>query len=145
MSPATMFELTSLFAGIGWIVLLFVSPYWAGFDKFLIGVIIALLACVYTWLNFSNFSPDILKNFSSLEGVMKLFQIPELVVAAWVHIMAFDLLTALWIKKNSQALGIAHAWIILSLVFSCLFGPLGYLIYLLTRWIKTKNYFSENF
>jgi hypothetical protein len=145
MSPAAMFELTSLFAGIGWIVVLFVSPYWAGFDKFLIGLIITLLACVYTGLNFSNFSPDILKNFSSLEGVMKLFQIPDLVNAAWVHIMAFDLFVAVWIKKNSLSLGISHGWIIPSLIFTCPFGPLGFLLYLLTRWIRTKNYFSINF
>jgi putative Mn2+ efflux pump MntP len=145
MNAAMIFQVTSLFAGIGWIVILFISPFWGEFDKFLIGFIIALLALVYTWLNFSNFHPDILKNFSSLEGVMTLFRNPELVDAAWVHILAFDLVVAVWIKKNALSLGIPHAWIIPSLIFSCLFGPLGYLIYLFTRWIKTKNYFSRNF
>jgi len=100
---------------------------------------------VYTWLNFSNFHPDILRNFSSLEGVMTLFRNPELVDAAWVHILAFDLLVVVWIKKNALSLGIPHAWILPSLLVSCPFGPLGYLVYLLTRWIRTKNYFSSNF
>lgn len=145
MDSSLLFQVTSLFAGIGWIVLIFISPYWVSFDKLLIGLVIALLAGVYTWLNFSNFHPDILKNFLSLGGVMKLFGNPELVDAAWVHILALDLLMAVWIKKNSLSLGIPHGWIIPSLIFSCLFGPLGYLLYLLTRWIKTKNYFSPNF
>jgi len=145
MNAAMLFQVTSLFAGIGWIVILFISPFWGEFDKFLIGIIISLLALVYTWLNFSNFQPDILKNFSSLEGVMTIFRNPELVDAAWVHILAFDLVVAVWIKKNALSLGIPHAWILPSLIFSCLFGPLGYLIYLLTRWIKTKHYFSANF
>lgn len=145
MSPSALFEISSLFAGIGWIVVIFISPYWKDFDKFLTGVIIALLALVYTWLNFSNFSPDILKNFSSLEGVMKIYQNPELVTAGWVHFLVFDLFAAVWIKKNSLDKGIGHAWILPSLVFTCIFGPLGYLLYLLTRWIKTRSYFSENF
>lgn len=145
MSAALLFQVTSLFAGIGWIVLLFVSPFWAGFDKFLIGIIIALLAVVYVWLNFSNFNPDILKNFSSLEGVMTLFRNPDLVDAAWVHIMAFDLFVAVWIKKNALSLGIPHGWIIPSLILSCLLGPLGYLLYLFTRWVRAKNYFWTNF
>src|SRR5882757_9045642 len=137
MNAALMFQLTSLFAGIGWIVILFVSPFWAEFDKLLMGIIIALLAVVYTWLNFSNFHPDILKNFSSVEGVMKLYQNPELVVASWAHFLVFDLFGAVWIKKNSLRHGIGHGWILPSLIFTCLFGPLGYLLYLLTRWAKT--------
>jgi hypothetical protein len=145
MSASAMFLFTSLFAGIGWIIVLFVSPFWAGFDKLLMGIIIALLACVYTWLNFSNFSPEILKDFQSLDGMVKLYQNPELVVASWVHFLVFDLFGAVWIKKNSLRYGIKHGWIIPSLIFTCMFGPLGYLLYLLTRWIKTKNYFSENF
>jgi hypothetical protein len=145
MNAALMFQWTSLFAGIGWIVILFISPFWAEFDKLLTGIIIALLAVVYTWLNFSNFHPDILKNFRSLEGVMKLYQNPELVVASWVHFLVFDLFCAVWIKKNAERYGIPHGWILPSLIFSCLFGPLGYLLYLFTRWIKTKNYFLQNF
>jgi hypothetical protein len=140
-----MFIFSSLFAGIGWVIVLVASPFWVGFDKWVMGIIVALLAGVYTWLNFSNFSPDILKNFQSLEGVTKLYQNPELVLASWVHFLVFDLFGAVWIKKNSLRHGIPHAWIIPSLILTCMFGPFGYFLYLLTRWVKTKNYFSENF
>ena len=145
MTPETVFQITCGIAAVGWIILLFVSPFWMRYDKFLIGVVIALLAISYTWINFSNFDPGLLKKFSSLDGVAEIFQNRFLLTAAWIHILAFDLLVAVWIKKNSVKHGIGHLLIIPAMFFTCMLGPLGFLIYLLTRWIKTKNYFAENF
>ena len=144
MDPDTIFKVTCILAAIGWVILLFVSPYWAGYDKFLTGVVIALLALTYTLLNFTNFDPDILSKFSTLDGIQSLFQNKALLLAAWEHFMTFDLLVAVWIKKNSVKLGIRHWMIIPALIFTCMLGPLGYLIYLLTRALKTRNYFADN-
>ena len=145
MTPDTLFLLSSCIASIGWITLLFISPFWSGFDKFLVGIIIALLALVYTGLNFANFNVGDAAKFGSLDGVAALYQNKALLCAGWVHFLAFDLLTAVWIKKNAMKFGIPHVWILLALIFSCLLGPLGFLLYLLTRWIRTRNYFAENF
>ena len=145
MSADNVFQITSIISAVGWIVILFLSPFWMRFDKFVVGIIIALLAIIYTWLNFSNFDPTILKKFSTLEGVVELFQNKYLLTAAWVHILAFDLLTAAWIKNNAVKNDIGHLAIIPALIFTCMLGPLGFLIYLFTRLLKTKNYFIENF
>ncbi|HEY4289614.1 MAG TPA: ABA4-like family protein [Puia sp.] len=145
MTPDTLFLLSSGIASIGWITLLFISPFWPGFDKFLIGIIITLLALVYTGLNFANFHVGDAAKFGSLDGVATLFQNKALLTAGWVHFLAFDLLTAVWIKKNAVKLGVPHAWIIPAVIFSCLLGPLGFLLYLLTRWIRTKTWSAENF
>ena len=75
---------------------------------------------------------------------MELFTAKPLVMAAWCHIMAFDLLAAVWIKKNSLQYNIKHWLIVPALVFTCVLGPLGFLIYLLIRWLKTGNYFAAN-
>ena len=144
MNPDTLFKVTCMVAAVGWIVLLFISPFWSGYDKFLTGIIIALLALTYTYLNFSNFDPDILSKFSTLDGIQSLFQNKSLLLAGWEHFMAFDLLVAVWIKKNSIKLGIKHWMIIPALIFTCMLGPLGYLIYLVTRGLKTRIYFAEN-
>ncbi|HTI94042.1 MAG TPA: abscisic acid-deficient protein Aba4 family protein [Puia sp.] len=144
MTPDTLFLLSSGIASIGWITLLFISPFWTGFDKFLVGIIIALLALIYTGLNVANFHVSDAAKFGSLDGVAALYQNKALLAAGWVHFLAFDLLTAVWIKKNAVKLGIPHAWIIPALIFSCLLGPLGFLLYLLTRWIMTRNYFAQN-
>ena len=145
MTTDTIFNITCIIAAVGWIIILVASPFWMGYDKFVVGVVIALLAFTYTWLNFSNFDPTILKKFSTLDGIAELFQNKSLLLAAWEHIMAIDLLAAVWIKNNSVKHGIGHVLIIPALIFTCMLGPLGFLLYLLTRSIKTKNYFAENF
>ncbi|MEP7143928.1 MAG: ABA4-like family protein [Ferruginibacter sp.] len=140
----TLFMVTCGIAAIGWIILIFVSPFWPNYEKFLIGVLIAILSLAYSMLNFSNFDPDILSKFSNLKGILSLYENPALLLAGWVHFLAFDLFVAVWIKRNSTLHGIKHGWIIPALIFTCLLAPLGFLIYILTRWIKTKDYFADN-
>jgi hypothetical protein len=145
MTPDALFKAANGFSAIGWFVLIVLSPFWKNFDKFIIGFVVMLLALLYTYLNFSNFSMDILKNFGSLEGVGILFQNKDLLLAGWVHILAIDLLMVTWMKKNAQHYDMKH-WIVLpAMIISCPFGPLGFLVYLLTRWIKTRKYADENF
>ena len=74
MTPEIVFQITCGISALGWIVLLFVSPFWMRYDKFLIGVVIALLAISYTWLNFSNFDPGLLKNLVRWMELRKYFK-----------------------------------------------------------------------
>jgi heme A synthase len=144
MNPDTIFKLTCIIAAIGWIILIVISPFWPKYDKFMIGVIIAILALVYSTLNFTNFDPGILSKFSSLDGIFSLYQNKALLLAGWVHFLAFDLFVAVWIKQNSVRHGIKHGWVIPALVFTCLLAPLGFLIYIVIRSVKTKDYFADN-
>jgi heme A synthase len=144
MNYDAIFKVTCIIAAIGWIILLLISPYWPNYEKFLVGLIIVILAIVYSMLNFTNFDPAILSKFSSLKGILSLYENPALLLAGWVHFLAFDLFVAVWIKQNSVKHGIKHGWIIPALIFTCLLAPLGFLIYILIRWIKTKNYFADN-
>lgn len=144
MNPDTIFKITCIIAAIGWIILIVISPFWPKYDKILVGVIICILAIAYTTLNFANFDPDILSHFSSLDGIYSLFKNPALLLAGWVHFLVFDLMVAVWIKKNSVRHGIKHGWLIPALIFTCLLAPFGFLIYILTRWLKTKEYFADN-
>jgi hypothetical protein len=144
MNLDTLFKVTCGIAAIGWIILLFISPFWFKWDKVLVAIIITIPALTYTYLNFSNFQPDILSKFSTLDGVQSLFQNKALLLAAWEHFLAFDLMVAVWIKKNSVKHGISHWLIIPALIMTCMLGPLGFLIYFLIRLIKTKKLFAEN-
>ena len=145
MSPDSIFQTCSTIAMVGWIVLLIISPFWSSFDKFLIGTIITLLAIVYAWLIFQVFSPGDFEKFGSLNGVMELFTDKTAVTAGWVHYLAFDLLTGIWIKKNAQKYNIHHLILIPCLLFTFMLGPIGLLLYLLVRSIKTKQYFAANY
>ena len=145
MSPEIIFQLCSGIAMIGWIILIAVSPFWPDSDKMLIGIIITLFAIVYSWLIASYFNPRDIKNFGSLNGVMELFQSKELVTAGWVHYLAFDLMTGIWIKKNGQKHDMAYWTIVPCLLFTFMLGPMGLLFYLLLRWVKTTKYFGANY
>jgi len=145
MSPDSVFQTCSTIAMVGWIVLLVISPFWSSFDKFLIGIIITLFAIVYAWLIFQVFTPGDFEKFSSLYGVMELFTDKTAVTAGWVHYLAFDLLTGIWIKKNAQKYNIHHLILIPCLLFTFMLGPIGLLLYLLVRSIKTKQYFAANY
>lgn len=145
MSPDSIFQYCSTIAMIGWILLIFVSPFWYTIDKFLIGIVIVLLSIVYAWLIATNFKPADASSFGSLDGVMTLFANKYVLTAGWVHYLAFDLLTGVWIKRNATKYGIAHWWVIPCLFFTFMLGPVGLLLYLLIRTIAVKKYFAENY
>ena len=145
MSPDSVFQTCSTIAMVGWIVLLIISPFWSHFDRFLIGIIITLFAIVYAWLIFQVFTPGDFEKFGSLNGVMELFTDKTAVTAGWVHYLAFDLLTGIWIKKNAQKYNIHHLILVPCLLLTFMLGPIGLLLYLLVRSIKTKQYFPANY
>jgi len=145
MSPDSVFQTCNTIAMVGWIVLLIISPFWSSFDKFLIGIIITLLAIVYAWLIFQVFTPGDFEKFSSLNGVMELFTDKTAVTAGWIHYLAIDLLTGIWIKKNAQKYNIHHLIVLPCLLVTFMLAPIGLLLYLLVRSIKTKQYFAANF
>lgn len=145
MTPDTIFQLCSAIAMTGWLALIIVSPFFPDVDKFLTGIIVTLLGIVYAWLILSSFHPGDMKSFGSLDGVMSLFQNKTVVTAGWVHYLAFDLMVGIWIKRNSINYGISRWLIIPCLFFTFMLGPVGLLLYLLIRIIKTRNYFSSSF
>jgi hypothetical protein len=144
MTPDTVFQLCNAIAIIGWLILI-ALPMWPSSDKFIIGIIVALFAVIYTFYIVTNLSAIDMKSFSSLKGVTALFTNPLAVLLGWVHYLAFDLMVGIWIKKNSLKYGISHWLIILCLLLTFMFGPIGLLVYLLIRFVKTRNYFTANY
>ena len=144
MTPDKIFELCNTIALAGWLILMFL-PFWHNRNKFIVGIIVTLFCIVYTWLIFSSFDPSGFKSFSSLEGVMGLFTNKTMVAAGWVHYLAFDLMTGLFIVHNARANGINHWLTVPCLFFTFMLGPIGLLLYLLLRTIVTRKYFAENF
>lgn len=145
MTPESIFSICNLIAMIGWIILIVLSPFWIRADKFIIGIIITLFAVVYAFLLVQHFSLGDSAKFGSLTGVMELFTNKAMVAAGWVHYLAFDLMAGIWIKKNSLKYGISHWLIIPCLFFTFMFGPVGLLLYLVIRFITTRNYFADNY
>lgn len=137
-TPDALFGAANGLAMLGWIALA-VSPAharWAGSARLFAGrVIPVFLALWYVALFARNGMAD--GNFSSLQGVARLFAVPELLTAGWLHYLAFDLFVGSWIAERSSALGLPH-WLLLPLlVLTFLFGPAGLLVFLMLQAVVT--------
>lgn len=142
MTPEKIFSLCNSFALIGWIVLIFI-PFWKKRDQYVLGFIISLLAVAYSVIIFSTVDKDIFSSFSTLAGVSELFADKTILLAGWIHYLAFDLLAGIYIVRNASKNGIHHWLTVPTLFFTFLFGPFGLLLYSVLRWIKTRKFFSD--
>ena len=71
--------------------------------------------------------------YDSLAAVQRLFADPWLLVAGWVHYLAFDLLTGVWESRDAATRGIPHWMVVACLLMTFMFGPVGWLLYLGVR------------
>jgi hypothetical protein len=135
MTPATWFSLANGFALLGWLLLvagLFTptaSPWrvrllaWPGrVWPLVLGGGYALALVVY-WDSASG------GGFDSLAGVAALFSAPGLLLAGWVHYLAFDLFVGRWIVDDGSSLAVPRLLLLPCLVLTFLFGPVGLLAY----------------
>lgn len=144
MEPEQLFSLCNSLALIAWIILIFFA-FWKNRDVYIFSIVILLLSLVYSWLIFANIGTDGFKNFNTLKGVNQLFSDKSLLLAGWIHYLAFDLLTGIYIIQNARKNNINH-WLTVPVLFSTfLLGPFGLLLYILLRTVKTKKYIHENF
>ncbi len=145
-------KLSKIFLGqsrlvmIGWLAL-WAMPFWAP-AKLVVLAVLAIMCAVYAYVVVFgkkyeiNERPSSIKGFFSLKGVMRLFKNPRNTLAAWLHILVFDLTVGLLISLDAQQQGISN-WFIAPLLFlSLMFGPGGLLVYLIIRVIHNPNLMS---
>lgn len=132
MSPNQIFSIANVIALAGWVLLIALpGKRWAG--QLLPGVAIpAVLAVLYSGIVAVHFLPSD-GGFSSLPDVARLFTNPWLLLAGWVHYLAFDLLVGSWETRDARERGIAHLLVVPCLILTFLFGPAGWLLYLAVR------------
>jgi ABA DEFICIENT 4-like len=75
----------------------------------------------------------------TLTGVATLLGSPEGATIAWVHFLAFDLFIGRWIYLDSQERRLSAVLTAPVLFLTLLFGPLGFLIYLVIRVVMTAR------
>ena len=67
--------------------------------------------------------------FSTLDGVARLFENRWLLLAGWLHYLAFDLLVGTWEVLDSHQRGVPHLLVVPCLLLTFMFGPAGWLLY----------------
>ena len=101
-------------------------------------IIPALFAVLYTVIAGSLFWRSS-GGFSSLADVATLFSNPWLLLAGWVHYLAFDLLMGSWEVEDARQRGIPHLMVVPCLLLTFLFGPAGWLLYTILRSIRRTD------
>ena len=76
-------------------------------------------------------------DFSTLPGVMRLFESPVAVLAGWIHYLVFDLFVGAWEVRDARRRGVSHLWVVPCLVVTLMLGPAGLLLYLGIRVFQT--------
>lgn len=133
MSPERMFSICNSIALLSWLLLIalgrrrWVTNLVTGF------AIPLILSMVYTALIVEHWRDTGGGGFSSLAAVALLFSNPWKLLAGWVHYLAFDLFTGTWEVRDSIDKGVPHLIVIPSLALTFLFGPMGLLLYIVTR------------
>lgn len=128
MTVDGVFQLANMLALGGWLMLVF-SPLAPRLAQILGATAIpVLLSALYAALILA-FWTRAEGGFGSLDDVAALFETRELLLAGWVHYLAFDLFVGAWISRSARDQGMSHLFVIPILILTFLFGPAGYLAF----------------
>jgi hypothetical protein len=137
MTPAAVFSIANTLALVTWIALaLFQHRRWATHHA--VRTVVALFAVAYvaiiatTWAGSSG-------GFSSLDAVATLFADPWLLLAGWLHYLAFDLLIGRWEVRDAASCGISPWFVAPCLALTFMFGPAGWLTYMAVRMVHQRS------
>ena len=143
MSTAQAFGIANPFALLGWIVLVAAivlgRPFWRDTVAGLLWPLVLSVGYVIA-LSTGFAAGGSGGSFSSLAGVRQLFTSDWALLGGWVHYLAFDLFVGAWIAAETERRGITRLILIPVLPLTFLFGPAGFLLFCILRYvIPTKR------
>ena len=125
------FSLAGGLAMLGWVILILAPRRWPWLNAIPAIGIPLLISLGYGVLVITEFGKAEGGGYSSLAEVSLLFSVPGVLLAGWIHYLAFDLLVGAWIAKEADLRGIQR-WVQAPiLVATFMLGPVGFL----TFWI----------
>lgn len=137
MSAADAFQFVNPLVIPGWLMLVFMPrSQWTRIVATF--VIPSVLAVVYLTLLATNKPPDG-AGFGSLEQVTLLFSNPWILLAGWIHYLAFDLFVGAWEVRDAQRLKISHLLVVPCLIFTFMIGPVGLGAYFVLRLVMIRR------
>jgi hypothetical protein len=140
IDPHFLFSLANGLAMLCWLALA-VSPQgarWTPRVRLVAGRYVPLLfAVVYVALFLAKGMGG--GGYDSLAAVQRLFAVPELLLAGWLHYLAFDLFVGAWIAERAGEIGLPHLVVLPLLVLTFMFGPAGLLAFALVQAVKSRG------
>jgi hypothetical protein len=131
-----IFSMASLLALAGWVLLVILprNPV----VQLLSGVVLPLVISGGYLLLIAQNLNGAEGGFGSLADVRALFSNDAILLAGWLHYLAFDLFIGAWESRDAQRNGIPHLVVIPCLIMTFMLGPIGLLFYFAIRTAKTK-------
>ncbi len=129
MTPSDGFSIVNPAALLGWLLLaagLFSSGRLRQRLLLAGGRVLPLLLCLayaVALILYGDTAPG--GGFGTLEQVATLFRSPGLLLAGWIHFLAFDLFIGRWIVDDALARGLPRPAVLPSLLLTFLLGPVG--------------------
>lgn len=143
MDLEQIFSVCSGLAMLGWLGLALAPRLEFTRDTMPSLIIPIILGVTYAYLMFSfsgSASDD--GGFGSLAEVKALFGVDALLLAGWIHYLAFDLFVGAWIVRDAQEEWISHWLVLPCLFFTLMAGPFGLLLYLGLRTVRQRTLMS---
>jgi hypothetical protein len=137
-----LFSLGNLVAVAGWLGLAVLPGRKIVVDGISGLLIPLLLAVAYSGLIGAHWA-GAEGGFSSLAEVRSLFASDGLLVAGWLHYLAFDLFVGAWEVRIAQREAIPHLLVVPCLVLTFLFGPIGFLAFTIIRFARAPRLVLE--
>lgn len=125
MTPEQIFAIVNPLAALSWLALILLPRRATAVTGLAVPAIFAVLYVALIAGHWDGAEGG----FSTLGDVAALFRNPWLLLAGWVHYLAFDLLVGTSEVRDAQARGVPHLLVVPCLVLTFLFGPAGWLLY----------------
>jgi hypothetical protein len=132
MTPDALFGIFNAIALVGWLLLATI-PRRRWVTDLVTGLALPLVFAVAYAVIVATVFARAEGSFSTLNGVATLFANPWLLLAGWLHYLAFDLLIGTWEARDARDRGVPHLVLAVCLLLTLMFGPAGWLLYIGVR------------
>ena len=100
----------------------------------------AALSALYAVLVIAGWGSEPEGGFGSLAAVRALFYDDRLLLAGWLHYLAFDLIIATWLVEAGRRAGVPRLLLLASLPLAFLFAPAGWLAGIILMAIRSRTW-----
>jgi Domain of unknown function (DUF4281) len=136
MNVSNVYVLAGIAIFIPWLLLLWL-PYGRFTDRVvqLFALALMVLGLIFTWRFFTQGSFS--DRFLCADCLSRLFINENMVISAWLNYLSFGLFAGLWVIHDGDQVRIPHFYRLFPLILIFLAGPIGVVLYLVMRYVRT--------
>ena len=123
-----------------WVLMMFAPKSRLAERLFSTPLVPAVFALFYTGLLLASFVVGEGGDMFSLDGLRLAFTRDVVLLLAWVHYLCFDMVVGLWEWRDAKRLDLPWVWVAPCMLFTLLFGPLGFLCYVVFRKVRVGHW-----